>query len=410
MEKSDWRKVIRATQRRLGQLGEPEMTRPQCSWAREQLWEPGAFTDHDGKPAPQGLISDMAALTVERVQKMREIFGVSPEPAAQPKPLPPPPPGEEPLIRVDGPSWWPLSVVEMFMSFRWLQIEALRYLGLCDKNGVVRFLASGEVEPFVDGLLRQQEQTGDSLLLRVPWAGPVGADVDDWDWVPFGGRPRESKSGLAEPPDWVEPEWGEPEPGEWDPWDMAEISMAERRVFRGCLYDPWERREQRCRRQQPLAQLADDADMLARKTCCRPEEAVAFLLCDRIPFTVPWVLADWEDDGGLVIRVGISEVMPKDVSDAYRDIKQTYLGASAGERRRRRANVYELLKFVGMRFPDGKVTGWPALWAEFDELHPGVYTLATAQTTFSPYRRALKYLVPAWRQFGEGGSVGARRG
>ena len=393
MEKSDWNKVLPRAQRRLGRLGEPPMTRRQLRWAREQPWDPGPFRDPDGTPAPSEVISDMVGTTVERVLEMRKIFGVSPEPPAQPKPLAP---SERQSTGFNGPSWWPLSVVEMFMSFGWLQIETLRYLGLCDELGVVRFLASDEVEPFVDGLLRQQEQTGDSLVLRVPWAGPVGPNVDTEDWSPFGPQRDASTSEFAEPPEWVEP-------AERDPWDMAEISMAERRVFRGYLYDPWERRDRRRRRQQPLAQLADDAALLARKTCCSPEEAVAFLLCDRIPFTVPWLLADYEDDGGLIIRVGIPEVTPKDVSDAYRDIKRQYFGPDAAERRGRRANVYELLKFVGLRFPDGKVTGWDELWVTFNELHPGVYSsVGTMQTTFSKYKDALRYLVPAWRQLGEG--------
>ena len=150
-------------------------------------------------------------------------------------------------------------------------------------------------------------------------------------------------------------------------------------------------------RQQPLAQLADDAQMLVRKTGCRPEEAVAFLLCDCVPAYVPWVEAVWEPDGGLLIRVAFPEVTPKDVSDAYRGIKKDYFGRDAGSRRARLGDAYELVKFVGSRFPDGEVVGWKALWAEFDEIHPGAYTsAATMQTTFSKYRPLLKYLVQAW--------------
>ena len=130
-------------------------------------------------------------------------------------------------------------------------------------------------------------------------------------------------------------------------------------------------------------------------TGCRPEEAVAFLLCDRIPSWVPWVVADYEDGGGLVIRVGIPEVTPKDVSDAYRMIKERSFGRQAGSRRGRLGDAWELVKFVSSRFPDGKVTGWGGLHEEFDAMHPGAYSSpATMQTTFSKYRPLLKYL--AW--------------
>jgi hypothetical protein len=300
----------------------------------------------------------MAGMTVDHVLRAREVFGQSARPG-EGKPLPPP--SEEPVMIVDGPDWWPLSVALMFSKFEWLQVEMLRRLGRADERGVVSFMALGDVAPLLKSLAQCQEPVGDSTLLYIPRESEAIDSGYPGDAFGYG--------------------------------DTGQLFSEPLRVYRGVRLEPLDR-ELRRARQQPLAQLADDAAMVARKTGCRPEEAVAFLLCDRIPYWVPWVAAGWEDDGGLVIRVGIPEVTPKDVSDAYREIRKTYFGPDAGSRRRRLGDAYELVKFIAARFPDGHVTGWAGLHEEFDRLHPGAYSSAdTMQTIFSKYRPLLKYLV-----------------
>jgi len=358
LEYSDWQKVFRRVKRQLRERNEPLLSPEERGWVREQDWEVATDQDVAGRRVAEVVLIDMAGMTVDRVLRAREVFGQSARPG-EGKPLPPP--SEAPSVIVDGPDWWPLSVALMFSKFEWLQVETLRRLGRGDERGVVSFMVLGDVAPLLKSLARRQEQAGDSTFLYVP---------------------RESQ-----PIDYGYP--GD----DYGYGDVGQLFSDPLRVYRDVRLEPLDR-ELRRARQQPLAQLADDAAMVARKTGCRPEEAVAFLLCDRIPYWVPWVAAGWEDDGGLVIRVGIPEVTPKDVSDAYRDIRRRYFGPDAGSRRRRLGDVYELVKFIGSRFPDGHVTGWAGLHEEFDGLHPGAYSsAATMQTTFSKYRSLLKYLT-----------------
>jgi hypothetical protein len=361
LESGDWKKVFRRAQRELQNRSEPPLSRDELRWVREQGWEFALSDFAEGRPASTTMVADLTGMTVDHVLEARRVFGHSARPG-EGKPLPPA--SEGPTVTVDGPDWWPLSVAQMFSKFQWLQVDSLRRLGCCDEHGVVGFLALRDVLPLVCSLAQSEQHIGDSTFLHVPHGegaidyGDPGYPGDDYGYG-----------------------------------DTGQLLASTMRVFRGLYLEPLDR-ELRRARQQPLAQLADDAQMLARKTGCRPEEAVAFLLCDRIPSWVPWVVADYEDDGGLVIRVGIPEVTARDVSDAYREIKKLYFERDAGSRRGRLGDAYELVKFVGSRFPDGKVTKWAELHREFDALHPGAYaSAATMQTTFSKYRPLLKYLA-----------------
>jgi hypothetical protein len=358
LEYADWKKVFRRAQRELQDRHEPPLSRDEQRWVREQGWERSLSSYDEGKAASEAMIHDLKGMTVDHMLSARGVFGQSARPG-EGKPLPPS--AEVPQFTVDGPDWWPLSVAQMFSKFERVQRYWSRRLGCCDEHGVVGFLALNDVAPLLNSLAQHEQQIGDSTFLYVPReSGPIDS-----------GYPGDAYG------------YG----------DVGQLIGDPLRVYRGLRLEPLDR-ELRRARQQPLAQLADDAAMVARMTGCRPEEAVAFLLCDRIPARVPWVVADVEDDGGLVIRVGIPEVTPKDVSDAYREVKKAYFGRDAGSRRRRLGDAYELIKFIGSRFPDGRVTGWSGLHEEFDALHPGAYSSpATMQTTFSKYRSLLKYLV-----------------
>ncbi len=145
---------------------------------------------------------------------------------------------------------------------------------------------------------------------------------------------------------------------------------------------------------QPLTWLKDEADYIAECTGCHSAEAVAFLLSDWLPDT-PWVNPDFEATiPTVVLRIAISRVTPKEVSEAYEMIAEKVFGQDAHKRRSPLGRVHQLLRFVGERFPNGRVEGWASLHAEFDAVHPGAYKNAQSmQATFYKHKALLKYIV-----------------
>ena len=96
----------------------------------------------------------------------------------------------------------------------------------------------------------------------------------------------------------------------------------------------------------------------------------------------------------VVLRIAISRVTPKEVSEAYEMIAEEVFGQDAHKRRSPLGRVHQLLRFVGERFTSGHVEGWASLHVEFDAIHPQAYKNAQSmQATFYKHKALLKYIV-----------------
>ena len=274
-------------------------------------------------------LDEVAETLVEHVREWRELHG-----------------------RVDylrppaAPSWWAAEAEARLLRHERTRRRLLAIFDLMEGDAP-HFLKVDEVAGFVAAVHRQEQKTGDALVLHVPIA-----------WVPVDEGASEH---VLE----------------------SEALLVWRGTRRSDLHDEqWLRPPTRLERaqEQRLSRLAELSEWLAHRIGCHPAEAVAFLLCDHHPHT-PWVEASYSrEHDGYVLIVRDVRVTPTDVARAYRH-QRDVLGI------RTRAPLSGPLAVV--EHVDAEMKGshfsWPEAYESFSRKHGKRYTFESFRNTY--YRK-----------------------
>lgn len=233
-----------------------------------------------------------------------------------------------------APEWWPAECRRALEHFREDQRRTLTDFGLLGEGGSARFAALEEVYLVVHELAAQEPEAGERLQLRVP-TGPYGqTPLLDFSIV-NGWRGR---------------------------WPDREIDPLRDRPPQKMV--PGEGR---------FARLYDRTRVLTDMTGCYEEEAVAFLLCDRLPW-MPWIELLYDDRrDATVIRVRHPEVSAAEVGAAFREFNfrlgRTYLFGRRGRQRRRRLWPERVETFVDAYRAEHSGISWDPAYKAFCETY-----------------------------------------
>jgi hypothetical protein len=229
-----------------------------------------------------------------------------------------------------APEWWPAECRRALERFREDQRRTLADFGLLGEDGSARFAALEEVCSVVRVVATQEPEAGERLQLRVPTGPYEHTLLLDFAMV-TGWRGR---------------------------WPDREMDFLRDRPSQRMV--PGEGR---------FARLYDRTRVLADMTGCYEEDAVAFLLCGRVPW-MPWIELLYDDAcDATLIRVRHPEVSATEVAAAFRDFSpgRTYLFGRRGRQRRRRLWPERVETFVDAYRAEHSGFRWDPAYKAFCE-------------------------------------------
>lgn len=284
-----------------------------------------------GTPKPEGLAEEMAD---DYRRALQVIHRIEASPAGTGKrtnspAIGPQPRGGDPANYPSPPTWWNEKAREVMARKRVMQEAIWQSLGV---DGP---LALDQVEGFLHQVQELERKAGERLTLVYPDPRSVSGLVLRCE--------MEVRSG----------------------WTLTEMKKAGyQRTWFG-------------KKEQPLARITHEIDVIALETGCSEEDAAAFLLCDA-PLRLTWVDFDYVLPGppvriapAITLTVGTPDVPADDVRKAYlyaRDRLRSGGGSSDLKlRRRSRDTTWELVAFVEQRRPG---MSWTDIFSAWSKDHP----------------------------------------